>query len=74
MTLTEANRIERVALITASLKDGDPVTAADAAEQYQVSKRTAQRDLAAISRVLPIYNDNGRWLLTEPPANGISPY
>lgn len=62
MVITESNRIERVVLLTQQILEGQPIKTAVAAEQFEVTQRTIQRDLATISRVLPIYCDGGQWL------------
>lgn len=69
--LIEASRIERVVCLTQLLLRGEAVDTAQAAQTFEVSRRTIQRDLAEMSRVLPIYSDGGRWMvITEQ----ISPY
>lgn len=74
MVLLESNRIERVCVITQMLLTGSEVATSAVAEQAGVSQRTIQRDLAAISRVLPIYPDNGRWVYAPDGVVSISPY
>lgn len=52
---------ERTAIITYHLVRGEPLTTRQAAELTQASLRTAQRDLTAVSRVLPIVRESGVW-------------
>jgi len=74
MMILESNRIERVCYLTQILLSGSEVATSDLAERAGVSQRTIQRDLAAISRVLPIYPDNGRWVYAPDGEVSISPY
>lgn len=74
VALVESNRIERVCVITQMLINGNEVATSTVAEQAGVSQRTIQRDLAAISRVLPIYHDNGRWVYAPDGEVSISLY
>ena len=68
-----AARYLRVAMILHGHPDG--ISAADIAEQVGISKRTAYRDLEAMSLdgALPIWQDGGRWGLESgaflPPLN-----
>lgn len=73
MILNESTRIERAATLTRLLITRGEVSAADLAKETGVSARTIRRDLAEISRVLPIYPDNGLWLYLDEP-DQISPY
>jgi len=49
---------ERAAVITFKLATGGTVTTTEVAEWCQVSRRTAQRDILAIERVLPLGRDS----------------
>jgi predicted DNA-binding transcriptional regulator YafY len=72
MLLRESNRVERIAVLTERLVISRVVCTADFAREMKVTPRTIQRDLAAISRVLTIYPDSGRWIYEE--TVEISPY
>lgn len=72
--IIETNRIERVALLTTLFLSERALTTTDAAARTGVSVRTIQRDFAAISRVLPIYSDGGRWVYAPSDGVKISPY
>lgn len=52
---------ERTAIITYHLVRGEPLTTKQVAELTQASLRTAQRDLTAVSRVLPVVRESGVW-------------
>jgi len=73
MMLLESTRIERVISLTLLFIESGQVTTTEAAELTGVSVRTIQRDFAEISRVLPIYPENGRWVYS-PEEVEISPY
>ena len=74
MILLEATRIERVVSIAEQLVQRGEMNTADAAEKFGVTRRTIQRDLAEIARVLPIYLDDGRWIYRRDDRVEISPY
>jgi predicted DNA-binding transcriptional regulator YafY len=73
MILNESTRVERVTALTRLLIVRREITAADAAHEFGVSKRTIQRDLTEMSRVLAIRSDNGLWIYEGDP-DLISPY
>ena len=73
MILRESTKIERIATLTRRLVINREISTADLAQEIGVSQRTIQRDLAEMSRVLPIYPDNGLWLYLDEP-DQISPY
>jgi predicted DNA-binding transcriptional regulator YafY len=53
---------------------GGTLTTREAAEMFDVSLRTIQRDFDAISRAVPIYrDDDGRWRHVDKPSS-ISEY
>ena len=62
MILLESTRIERVAILTQKLITGGEVTTTEFADACGVTQRTIQRDLADISRVLPVYFDGRAWV------------
>lgn len=75
MVITEASRLERLIHLAVTLKDGRKLTTAEAAQMTGVSVRTAQRDFATISRILPIYPEGGQWLYLDDDSDvKISPY
>ncbi len=74
MILIETNRIERVALLATLFLSERALTTTDAAARTGVSVRTIQRDFAAISRVIPIYSDGGRWVYAPQDGAKISLY
>jgi len=73
MILSESTRAERIATLTALLLTRRELCASDLAEQLTTSSRNINRDLEEISRVLPIYYDDGRWYYVET-IDSISPY
>ena len=73
MILLESTTKERIATLTRELIVNRELSAADMAKETGVTKRTIQRDLKEISRVLPIYPNNGLWLYLDEP-DQISPY
>jgi len=73
MILNESTRGERIATLTMLLLTRRELCANDLAEQMTTSSRNIHRDLEEISRVLPIYYDEGRWYYVER-TDSISPY
>lgn len=73
MILSESTRVERVAHITYQLITSRDVCTEELAEQMGVTRRTIQRDLSEISRVLPIYSIEGSWFFVDH-ADQISPF
>ena len=67
MILLESTPTERAAYLTYILVTGRTVTAQEAADLLAVSRRTAQRTLAVISRTVPIFREDetGEWRLVE---------
>lgn len=59
--MSNYNRIERGALLALVLSERVAVTCSDVAQRFGVNRTTAWRDLVALSRVLPIANEEGRW-------------
>jgi predicted DNA-binding transcriptional regulator YafY len=76
MVLTETTPTERAAILTYWLVSGRPVTTADAADQLDITQRTAQRLLNTIARTVPIIRDDntGAWIILESESQQISPY
>ena len=74
MIISESTPMQRAASLTYRLTKGQSISSREAAEILEVSQRTAQRTLAAISQTVPIYRDDetGHWLLL--PSGQISPY
>ena len=73
MILNESTRGERIATLTMLLLTRRELCASDLADQMTTAPRNIQRDLEEISRVLPIYHDDGRWYYVER-TDSISPY
>ena len=73
MILFESSRVERVTALTRLLIVRREISTADMAQEFGVSKRTIQRDLNEMSRVISIRSDNGLWLYLDEP-DQISPY
>lgn len=73
MLLSESNRVERIATLTRLLVVKREVNTVEAAELMTVEPRLIQRDLREISRVLPIYCEDGYWRYLDP-VDRISPY
>lgn len=65
MLLKESTTKERIAVLTHRLIKGRVITAREFAVEMQVTPRTVQYDLEQISRVLPLYVENGRWVYIE---------
>ena len=76
MILFESSRVERVTALTRLLIVRREISTADMAQEFGVSKRTIQRDLNEMSRVISIRSDNGLWLYlgNSEPESLISPY
>ena len=73
MILSESTRAERIATLTALLLTRRELCANDLAEQLTTTPRNIQRDLNEISRVLPIYFDDGHWYYIDQ-SEQISPF
>lgn len=56
---------ERVAIVVRELAGGQPMTPRQVADATACDLRTAYRVLERISRVLPLYEDAGRWALLD---------
>jgi predicted DNA-binding transcriptional regulator YafY len=73
--LLESTPTERAAQVAYWLANGKRLTTADVAESLQISQRTAQRLFTAVSRVLPVYRDEGGyWMVAEETTVRISIY
>jgi predicted DNA-binding transcriptional regulator YafY len=75
--LTESTPAERAAYLTYILLRGRPVATQDAAERLEVSQRSVQRTLNAISRAgVPVIYEAGLgiWRIVEGEGDQISPY
>jgi len=59
--MSDYSQIERGALLTITLSARVAVTCSDVARRFKINRTTAWRDLVALSRVLPIVNENGAW-------------
>jgi len=61
--LAESSRVERVTILTRTFLVTGRVETANAAESTGVTRRTIQRDLAEMSRVMEIQPDyQGAWI------------
>jgi len=74
MLLIESNRIERVSNLTEFIIAKREITVQEAAERFEVTPRTIQRDLAEMSRCLAIHDEDGKWYYNGPIQITISPY
>lgn len=53
--------VERAAHLTMRLMRGESLTARQVAEQYSICRKAGQEVLSRMSRVVPIYSDDGVW-------------
>lgn len=60
---SELTTIERIALATAYLLQSGTVTPHEVARVAECKIRHAYKILSAISRVLPVTNENGKWFI-----------
>lgn len=58
---TDLGTTERVAVVTAMLLSGESPTTRQIAEHLSISRQGAHSLLLRIARVLPTYQDEGRW-------------
>lgn len=57
---------ERTAIVTAALMRGERLTPQDVAERTECELRAAYYVLNRLARILPLYEDGGKWaLLTD---------
>lgn len=73
MLLSESNRVERVTRLTYLLVTRGEVCVDEAAEVLTTTPRTIRRDLAEMSRVIEIYNEDKYYYYLSQPET-ISPY
>lgn len=59
--LGEMTPVERAAHLTMRLMRGESLTARQVAEQYSICRKAGQEALSRVSRVVPIYSDDGVW-------------
>ena len=52
---------ERAAIVTLAMAQGRTLTPADVARMTECELRAGYKVLARLSRVLPLYEDAGRW-------------
>ena len=59
--MTDVTPTERVAIVVRDLAHGQQLTPRQVADMTACNLGTAYRVLERISRVLPVYEDGGRW-------------
>ena len=73
MLLSESNRVERVTRLTYLLVTRGEVCVDEAADVFTTTPRTIRRDLAEMSRVIEIYNEDKHYYYLSQ-SETISPY
>lgn len=63
--LIDVTPTERAAIVTRELMRGGAFTEYDVAEMTECDRSTGLRLLQRLSRVLPLYEDDGRWRLLD---------
>lgn len=63
--MTDVTPTERVAIVVRELAAGQPLTTRQVAEATACDMSTAWRVLDRISRVLPVHEDDGCWMLLD---------
>ncbi|MCB0049839.1 MAG: hypothetical protein M9936_14315 [Caldilinea sp.] len=65
MDRSESVTTERVAIVAWRLANGGALTTAEAAHLVSITPAGARAMLDKLSRVLPIFEDGGRWRLAD---------